>query len=526
MTTACSNCMSTQSISIPISPVPDLVGTNHPLPPSQERLVQAALGQMHLDIFHIDSEIVRVQSLLKDLLSKRESLREFDEVHTPLLSPIRRLPSEVLGEIFLQSLPDEWKRDVNLYRCAVMLPGQVCQRWRDVAIATSNMWSSISIWLGPNSEYEVELMRTWLARSAGRTLSLMIIEWRSNLKNNIPFVNMVLAHSHRWKYVDFRLSWSMIRALAGAKHHLPTLQHLSMTMNPPNSDIDALLVGPVDTFDTAPKLTSLSLHSNAPGLLALPWTQLTTIRMRTPAFSLDECYDILQQSPNLVQCDLMPEHSTFRTDPQSFQHNCLRKLSINSATDCGPLFDSLSLPILCDFEYYNSNNHVWPQAQFVSLLRRSACALRRLALAFPLSALAEDDLLECLEITSPSLVELALGREGARNMSSGILARLTHCPIREGTQFLAPRLEILALDLYRGFDDAAFTKMVESRCRMRHHGGTYQAAWLQTVVLEPVTHRGFNTAILKRLRGCRERGLDIYQIKYTEAGDEVLQVPL
>ena len=517
----CSNCRFSQSITVPKSPLPDLVDTNYALSPLQERLVQEALGQTKLNLSQLDSEISRVQGILKELLRTRKALQDYGEEHKPLLSPIRHLPSETLGEIFLQSLPEDWKHDLNPYRRAVMLPGQVCRRWRDVANRTSKMWSFLSVWLGPSSECELELTRTWLKRSAGHNLSLRVVEWRPNIKSNLPVVNLLLGSSHRWSYADLRLSWSMLHAMENAKYDLAALEHLSIEMNPPAGDEESLLVVPVHTFKTAPRLNGLSLHSNAPpSMLVLPWAQLTKIRMRSRVFSLDDCYDILQQSPNLVQCDMMPQSSTFRDSPTPLQHSHLHKLSIHSSTDCGPLFEALSLPALDDFEYRNSDDHGWPQAQFVSLLRRSRCALRRLVLSFPAAALDEDEVMECLEVTSPSLVELTLGRECARNVSASILARMTH-PAPEGAKLLAPRLEALALDLYRDFDDRAFAGMIASRRRIRPQTGKDRVAWLQTVVLEPVTHRGFDAMTLEHLRKCREGGLDIYMVETTEAGDEV-----
>ncbi|KZP02469.1 hypothetical protein FIBSPDRAFT_1055858 [Athelia psychrophila] len=427
----------------------------------------------------------------------------------------------MLGDIFLHSLPDDWKHDINHYRRAVMLPGQVCRRWREVAITTSKMWSFISIWLGPSSECEMELTRTWLKRSAGHNLSLRVVEWQPNIKSNLPVMDTLLGLSHHWCYVDFRLSWTTLHVMGSRKYEMSTLEHLSIEMNPPVGDEESLLISPIDTFDAAPRLRGLCLHSNAPSsMLVLPWAQLTKIRMRSRVFSLDDCYDILHQSPNLVQCELMPQSSTFRESPAPLKHINLHRMLINSSTDCGPLFEALSLPSLHDFEYRNGDDNVWPQAQFVSLLRRSSCTLRRLALSFPAAVLEEDEVMECLEVTSTSLVQLTLGRECARNVTSAILARMTQ-PVPEGVKLLLPHLEVLALDLYRSFDGRAFAAMVESRRRIRPHSERYHPAWLRTVVLEPVTHCGFDNMTSERLRKCRERGLDIYKIEYSEAGDEV-----
>ncbi|KZP03933.1 hypothetical protein FIBSPDRAFT_662159, partial [Athelia psychrophila] len=123
------------------SPLPDLVDTNYARSPSQEQLDQDALGKTKFDMSHINNKIARVQAVLKELLHAQKALQDYREEHRPLLSPIHHLPSKMLGDIFLHSLPDDWKHNINHYRCTVMLPGQVCRRWREVVTTMSTMWS-------------------------------------------------------------------------------------------------------------------------------------------------------------------------------------------------------------------------------------------------------------------------------------------------------------------------------------------------------------------------------------------------
>ncbi|KAJ7483359.1 hypothetical protein FB451DRAFT_989045, partial [Mycena latifolia] len=53
----------------------------------------------------LDSEISRIQGVLKELEDERAAVSDFHAQNTAILSPIRRMPPEVLGEIFSWTLP-------------------------------------------------------------------------------------------------------------------------------------------------------------------------------------------------------------------------------------------------------------------------------------------------------------------------------------------------------------------------------------------------------------------------------------
>lgn len=56
-------------------------------------------------ISYIDTETVRLRALLMDLRKKRDALYATLVEHKSFVAPIRRLPLEILAEIFSFSLP-------------------------------------------------------------------------------------------------------------------------------------------------------------------------------------------------------------------------------------------------------------------------------------------------------------------------------------------------------------------------------------------------------------------------------------
>src|ERR1700691_2676050 len=103
----CANCGHTlaNDIELPTTPVPDLLGGYHVASPSQERLILDAISNAQATIFQLDDKITYLQDvvvLVDSLMQKRDAIQKYKNLHMALVAPIRRLPPEVLSEIFLQ----------------------------------------------------------------------------------------------------------------------------------------------------------------------------------------------------------------------------------------------------------------------------------------------------------------------------------------------------------------------------------------------------------------------------------------
>ncbi|KAF6762451.1 hypothetical protein DFP72DRAFT_802369, partial [Ephemerocybe angulata] len=77
-----------------------------------------------------DVEIAKLRSQLDTLVEERRR-------HHAVLSPLRRMPLELLGEIFTMVLP--YILDYSGRQDVINL-GLVCKRWRDATIYTHRLW--------------------------------------------------------------------------------------------------------------------------------------------------------------------------------------------------------------------------------------------------------------------------------------------------------------------------------------------------------------------------------------------------
>jgi len=92
----------------------------------------------------LDAEILRVKGILNDMYEQRNGLRHRLESHRALLSPARRLPRDVIEEIFLQCIPVSRNPGIVSGEAPLLL-GQICSAWRLISITTPRLWSRIHL---------------------------------------------------------------------------------------------------------------------------------------------------------------------------------------------------------------------------------------------------------------------------------------------------------------------------------------------------------------------------------------------
>ncbi|KAK7054703.1 hypothetical protein VNI00_003166 [Paramarasmius palmivorus] len=89
-----------------------------------------------------EEEIHALNDKISQLQTKRDKLQSFVDSHRSLLSPVRRLPRDLLAEIFLQCLPGD-RLPIRSIGEAPLLLTTVCHTWREVAITTPRLWRAI-----------------------------------------------------------------------------------------------------------------------------------------------------------------------------------------------------------------------------------------------------------------------------------------------------------------------------------------------------------------------------------------------
>ncbi|KAF9002880.1 hypothetical protein BDQ17DRAFT_1356254 [Cyathus striatus] len=177
------------------------------------------------ELSSIDAEIHQLQQQLNILFSKRDMLAKDIDAHKALTSPIRRLPPEVLQEIFMACLPDD-RNPCMAASEAPMLLTRICNSWYKVAVSTPGLWARIHIVLPTASSNGIDLsekiqqrqvvVNEWLARSRSCPLSISVYQafsfsrtYRSSTTEKLHilfFQNTLIAHAQRWYDINLYMT--------------------------------------------------------------------------------------------------------------------------------------------------------------------------------------------------------------------------------------------------------------------------------------------------------------------------------
>lgn len=486
------------------------------LPSNDENAIQALLLNMDSDLSDFDTEIDRVQAVLDDLQRKRQLLKNACHQYRAFLSPIRNLPPEILSEIFILNIAGNWRGKEFLYRRAVMLPGSVCRYWRSVALSTGRLWSSISLSLWQDTvDAELDLTRTWLARSNGSPLQLsLLLPGTPDRVDSIDqsciqvIVDNLIEHSELWQHVAIRLPCDIFMKIYFATNRFPRLRSLSIEGTPYMSLA-------TDVFEFTPQLTSVITNLNL-CQSRIPWTQLTFIRL-SEELTIDECYQVLHMAPGLVECHLQAYGVALDSSHTMVHRDHLQILTIHSICWAGALLDLLSLPVLRSFHYHQFHSSAWDHTQFMSFLSRSSCSLETLSLRLLHYRMPDNDLIDYLRLM-PSLRYLQLKERSGTAVTNKLLALLTLPQSISGEQgdYLVPELRFMRICLHGGFSEDALASMVESRQRSTkavQSRGLHRihVSRLKTLHLDLSHYTGrFDPSTFSRLHNC---GLDVCTFK-------------
>ncbi|KAL1666376.1 hypothetical protein GGF50DRAFT_50732 [Schizophyllum commune] len=157
------------------------------------------------DLSAIDHGYARIEAQLDILvvqlarvMGQRADVERQRAVSIAMLSPVRRLPVEILSKIFELSLPYDWEQKFLGSRGPMF--AEVCKVWRTVAIGMPRLWNTIGIDYRTASKYVRNAFNLCMARCGQGPLRLRLAfhcQWaRCHL---IPEVWTTLcSQSHRW----------------------------------------------------------------------------------------------------------------------------------------------------------------------------------------------------------------------------------------------------------------------------------------------------------------------------------------
>ncbi|KAF8953745.1 hypothetical protein BDZ97DRAFT_1870859 [Flammula alnicola] len=452
--------------------------------------INALLVEKSAVLSQIETELRRIQHM-------HEGLSREIEDHRALISPARRLPADVLREIFMHCLPTGHNAIMSKDEFPILLT-RVCHRWRTIAFSTPRLWASIHIPvpcsapLNPhtgtlfNQRYDTfalntvvncaKVTREWLDRSGACALDISFIDGNKTLFPGNGYcgrlIESTIGFSARWKTVNMQASAHDIQYLLSllSNHDLPLLESLSLNFNRTTSDPSPRLAwSEGDTLNT-PRLREVSFIGVGGDYSKFPihWSQLTSLTVEGVTMSVAGMSLIMRYCPLLVSCRM--DVSTKGRLGEEFPHSStpislprLRDLSIREwDNDLSIFFTLLDAPSLGKVEYRRDNS--WTtQNTLQSLLSRTTIH----TFITDSRLLSRDNVIAYLR-DCPHLTALSIRPSRSGNVAKQITylddhyLRLLSTPDQDGN-FLCPALEVFECRTGAGFTDQALLDFIKRR---------------------------------------------------------------
>ncbi|THU96188.1 hypothetical protein K435DRAFT_858789 [Dendrothele bispora CBS 962.96] len=241
---------------------------------------------------------------------------------------IRRIPNEILAEIFVASLPYS-----SVYHCPTSVDKtplkfmSVCKNWKRVALSTPELWCRAYVCISGLELTEVEFLEgqtrgidMWLQRSGGLPLSLSIDvdyqNWDTDPRCSDLLAQFLERWCSRWRALDLTLKSHTLMELMKAvpREDMSKLEALSIRKGAFFGE-DPQFNDSLNHFLALGSLRALHLYDydtfdHRASALGFRWEQLTELtlapisRGEGPTLTLLTALDILSCAKSLRSCTM------------------------------------------------------------------------------------------------------------------------------------------------------------------------------------------------------------------------------
>ncbi|KAK0482039.1 hypothetical protein EDD18DRAFT_1201728 [Armillaria luteobubalina] len=477
-----------------------IANSNDPPLPAESAAIRGLITEQTNRVSALETQRTHLEAYRQALLAQastvadkiaalereRERVTQDIQEHKRLLSPVRRLPPEVLALIFLESIVFPIKRtpsasesewwDIELAESPMWVIEQVCRQWRRVSVSCPELWSYINITITDDNFKEdgyayVRCLTHQFSRSRLCPLSLSITDISNQSsfdKLPPPLVTLLLSVASRIRELHLLLSAAIFSTVPAVRLALPSLTKLCLL----STDAEEISrYNNLNLFDAAPNLHVVeAMNIRDPvTYFALPWHQITRYKSD---HLLDDWADpgpdtgihlqSIKSQPQLVECDLRCEvncaDGVFSSKLYPVVCTRLRMLSLSSwaysstgVRALHQILDRLMLPVLESLRVVCQEGHPELEGE------QTFSALRRLVershaplevLYFEHGEVREEDMGAVLR-AAPALRDLRLV-----DVNLGVL------PLGED---VVPDLRVLRLSAAAGLDRQMWVDVVSAR---------------------------------------------------------------
>ncbi|KAJ7623802.1 hypothetical protein FB45DRAFT_1031703 [Roridomyces roridus] len=258
-------------------------------------------------VLETGSRLAQLDAEIRALQVQRAQLWGQHCQNLSVISPLRRMPPEILADIFSWTLPpmNELRGDVSDLETSPWVLTQVCSRWRDISLSTPSLWCNIAaVYGGKRGEFpdpRPEMVQTQVERSGAQNLMIQFHASESHdPAEQVALFQVLASHSARWEQISIQVAAALVPHLAQLRGRVPAIQRIWLQWDTKDSEIGA---DSIDCFEIAPSLLDMGTFIESQYIpIVFPADQLTAYRVEGP---WDMHHRILKTAPNIVEARII-----------------------------------------------------------------------------------------------------------------------------------------------------------------------------------------------------------------------------
>ncbi|KAJ7810026.1 hypothetical protein B0H14DRAFT_2379374 [Mycena olivaceomarginata] len=363
------------------SPFAAQLGTNYS-PKDEEVLeIKSLLIEPTRRLKTLDDEITELQKAIDKLVAERDVLGAYVDAHKALISPARRLPLDIVQEIFVACLPTHRNYVMSASEAPVLL-GRICSAWRAISFSTPRLWARIHIVepVGPHnlthalSAQRLETARLWLGRSGQCPLSISLQSapegevGRDASATSVQFLQTLLSFAPRWQHIQLTTPASLLLEIVSRiDTEMPWLETIAF-LDRQSRAIHDIEWGHFNILRGA-RLSSLLIPATIfiPERFPVHWEQLTMLTIGGPTWTAlptmtsEAIWHVISRCSALRRCKLMVNDNDETPMLQHpiielpFLHTLVLRCITREAPAVRVLLGHLSFPKLRNFTFIGAS---------------------------------------------------------------------------------------------------------------------------------------------------------------------------
>ncbi|KAF9486061.1 hypothetical protein BDN70DRAFT_988382 [Pholiota conissans] len=410
------------------------------------------------------NRLLQIDAVLKnghrrDLLQERARHVQLLNRYTVALAPHKRLPVEILQEIFQYISTGFACATPSLRNPPLVLCG-VCSSWRRIVKSMPELWNTVYFSVDNTLMRLQKLAAAQLFFSSAGTLplSLTLADAPEDKSPNVDFVRELIEPlSSRFRYLHIVLQPAQINALLslprGSLDGVSECHIVSdFSFSPEASQMP--WDRPVTFFSPSARIRRLRLHLTPfimPTVFMFPWHQLESFRSDS-SIQAEDCRALLQECRSLQRVHLHIFGIKYSPPPTAeILLPNLTNLTVHlcDLENYDLFFLPLILPNLKALWIYNYDGLPWSPGMYNGLIYRSGCAIENLSIG-TLDILEPNDVLALFQ-ASPHLISVTLSHntvvlpEILYRIGRGEIGRALIYLFLKGARALDPLLTMLEM---------------------------------------------------------------------------------